>query len=199
MTWHTPQNADTRLSREYLVPFYKKHKIQIIKIVYRPWTIRLIVNPPDYTSKVSRKHYQRQAKGVCKADNKHNLDTPIGAIVLALECADSVWLESSNVRISPRKTLVRFANRPSLEIQIGPMESSTALAPAISFERLLPNLQEYSFNERTVQIFQSEPSFEGLSYRSHQMYFVNEFAQRDDPTLFRCVNSQGYSNVMLPG
>jgi hypothetical protein len=60
------------------------------------------------------------------------------------------------------------------------MESSTAAAPAISLERLLPNLQEYCFSERTVRIFQHEPRFEELTYRSHQIYFVNEFTQRND-------------------
>jgi hypothetical protein len=60
------------------------------------------------------------------------------------------------------------------------MESSTAAAPAISLERFLPNLQEYCFNERTVWIFQREPGFEELSYGSHQIYFVNEFGQRND-------------------
>jgi hypothetical protein len=31
-----------------------------------------------------------------------------------------------------------------------------------------------------VRILQREPGFEELNYRSHQIYFVNEFAQRND-------------------
>jgi hypothetical protein len=58
------------------------------------------------------------------------------------------------------------------------MESSTATVPAISLERLRPNLQEYCFSERTVRILQRESCFEELSYRWHQIDFVNEFAQR---------------------
>jgi hypothetical protein len=73
-----------------------------------------------------------------------------------------------------------LADGPSLEIQIDPIESSTAAAPAISLERFLPNLQEYYFSERTVRMLQREPGFEELSYRSHQIYFVNKFAQRND-------------------
>jgi hypothetical protein len=60
------------------------------------------------------------------------------------------------------------------------MESSTAAAPAISLERLLSNFQGYCFSERTVRILPREPGFEELSYRSHQIYFVNKFVQRND-------------------
>jgi hypothetical protein len=60
------------------------------------------------------------------------------------------------------------------------MESSTAAAPAISLERILPNLQEYCFSERTVGILQRERGFEELSHILHRIYFVNEFAQRND-------------------
>jgi hypothetical protein len=60
------------------------------------------------------------------------------------------------------------------------MESSTAAGPAISLEGLLPNLQEYCFSKRTVRILQREPGLEELSHRSHQIDFVNEFAQRND-------------------
>jgi hypothetical protein len=73
------------------------------------------------------------------------------------------------------------------------MESSTATAPAISLERLLLNLQEYCFSERTVRILQREPGFEELSCRSHQIYFVNEFAQRNDGhTLSLCQLSRAF-------
>jgi hypothetical protein len=99
---------------------------------------------------VSRKRYRRQTKNARNAVNKHDLDMSMGAIVLGLECADLTSFDSSNAKISPRKILVRFATGPSLEIQIGPMESSTAAATAISLERILSNLQEYCFSERTV-------------------------------------------------
>jgi hypothetical protein len=60
------------------------------------------------------------------------------------------------------------------------MESSTAATQTISIKRLLSNLQEYCFSERTARMLQREPGFEELSYRSHQIYFVNEFARRND-------------------
>jgi hypothetical protein len=60
------------------------------------------------------------------------------------------------------------------------MKSSSADALAIFLERLLPNLQEYSFSKRTARPLHREPGFEELSHRSHQIYFVNKFAQRND-------------------
>jgi hypothetical protein len=58
------------------------------------------------------------------------------------------------------------------------MESSTAAAPAIPLEILLSNMQEYLFGERTVRMLQREPGLEELRYRSHQIYFVHDFALR---------------------
>jgi hypothetical protein len=60
------------------------------------------------------------------------------------------------------------------------MESSTAAAPAIPHEEFLPNLEQFCFNERAVRILQREPAFGKLRYRSHQIYFVHDFAQRND-------------------
>jgi hypothetical protein len=58
------------------------------------------------------------------------------------------------------------------------MESSTTDAPAIPHEKLLPNLEQCYFNGRTVRMPQWEPIFGELAYRSHQIYFVHDFAQR---------------------
>jgi hypothetical protein len=59
------------------------------------------------------------------------------------------------------------------------MEPSTAAAPAIPHEELLPKLKHFYFNKRTVQILQREPAFGELRYRSHQIYFVYDFTQRN--------------------
>jgi hypothetical protein len=60
------------------------------------------------------------------------------------------------------------------------MESPKAAAPAISRETLRPKLEEYYFSERTLRVLQREPGFQELGYTSHQIYFVNEIAQRHD-------------------
>jgi hypothetical protein len=60
------------------------------------------------------------------------------------------------------------------------MESLTAAAPAISLERLISTLEKYCFSELTLRVLQREPGVESLSYRSHQIYFVKEFAQRHE-------------------
>jgi hypothetical protein len=59
------------------------------------------------------------------------------------------------------------------------MEPSTPAAPAILHEKLLPSLQQYCFNERMVRAFQREPGFDQLQYQSHQIYFLQNFAQRE--------------------
>jgi hypothetical protein len=51
------------------------------------------------------------------------------------------------------------------------------LRPAIPDEEFLPSLQKYCFSERMVQIFQQEPGFGELSYRSHQICFVMDFTR----------------------
>jgi hypothetical protein len=60
------------------------------------------------------------------------------------------------------------------------MESPTAAEPAISLKRVLPKLEEYCFREQTLRVLQRESDFEELSCRSHQIHFVNEFAQRHE-------------------
>jgi hypothetical protein len=60
------------------------------------------------------------------------------------------------------------------------MESSTAAAPAIPHEEFLLYLEQFCFNKRMEQILQREPAFGELRYRSHQIYFVHDFAQRND-------------------
>jgi hypothetical protein len=59
------------------------------------------------------------------------------------------------------------------------MEPSTGTAPAILHEELLPNLEKFCFNEWAMQILQREPAFGELRYLSHQIYFANDFAQRN--------------------
>jgi hypothetical protein len=60
------------------------------------------------------------------------------------------------------------------------MQSPTAAAPAISFEKFLSKLEEYCFSERTLRVLQREPGFEELSDRSYRIYFVSEFLQRHE-------------------
>jgi hypothetical protein len=59
------------------------------------------------------------------------------------------------------------------------MEPSTLVVPAIPHEKLLPSLQQYCFNERMVRALQRESGFGQLQYRSHQICFVQNFAQRE--------------------
>jgi hypothetical protein len=73
------------------------------------------------------------------------------------------------------------------------MESFTAAALAIPHEEFLPNLEQFCFNERTVRILQREPAFCELRYRSHQIYFVHDFAQRNgDRVLSVCQLSRAF-------
>jgi hypothetical protein len=58
------------------------------------------------------------------------------------------------------------------------MEPSTPAAPAVPHEKLLLNLQQYCFNERMARAFQPEPDSGQLQYRSHQICFVWNCAQR---------------------
>jgi hypothetical protein len=58
------------------------------------------------------------------------------------------------------------------------MGSSTADAPAIPHEELMPNLERFCFNERRVRLLQRELAFDELRYRSHLIYFVHHFTQR---------------------
>jgi hypothetical protein len=60
------------------------------------------------------------------------------------------------------------------------MELSTPAASAIPHEQFLKNLQQYCFGERMVPILQREPAFGELKYRLHQIYFVHDFALRND-------------------
>jgi hypothetical protein len=60
------------------------------------------------------------------------------------------------------------------------MASSTPAAPAIPHEELLPQLQKYCFSERMVRLLQREPVFGELQYRPHQIYFVHDFALRNN-------------------
>jgi hypothetical protein len=51
-----------------------------------------------------------------------------------------------------------------------------------------------------VRILQREPGFEELSSRSHQVYFVNEFAQRNDAhalSAIRLSRAVEYDAVMV--
>jgi hypothetical protein len=59
------------------------------------------------------------------------------------------------------------------------MESSTPAAPAIPHEELLPQLLQYCLNERMTGMLHREPGFDQLRFRSHQIYFVKDFAQRN--------------------
>jgi hypothetical protein len=59
------------------------------------------------------------------------------------------------------------------------MESSTPAAPAIPHEELLPQLLQYCSSERMTRMLQREPGFDQLRFRSHQIYFVKGFAQRN--------------------
>jgi hypothetical protein len=59
------------------------------------------------------------------------------------------------------------------------MESSTPAAPAIPHKELLPQPLQYCLSERMTRILQREPSFDQLRFRSHQIYFVKDFAQRN--------------------
>jgi hypothetical protein len=59
------------------------------------------------------------------------------------------------------------------------MELSMPAAPAIPYEELLSQLLQYCLSERMTQILQREPDFDQLRFRSHQIYFVKDFAQRN--------------------
>jgi hypothetical protein len=59
------------------------------------------------------------------------------------------------------------------------MDSSTPAAPAIPHEELLPKLLQYCLSERMTRVLQCEPGFDQLRFRSHQIYFVKDFAQRN--------------------
>jgi hypothetical protein len=59
------------------------------------------------------------------------------------------------------------------------MEPSTRGAPFIPHEKLPLSLQHYCFDERMVGALQNETGFGQLQYRSHQICFVHNFAERD--------------------
>jgi hypothetical protein len=85
----------------------------------------------------------------------------------------------SNGKTWPRKNSVRLVHGPALKIQHRQIEPSTSAAPAIPNEKLIPSLQQYCFNKRMVQALQRELGFGQLQYRSHQICFVQNFAQRE--------------------
>jgi hypothetical protein len=58
------------------------------------------------------------------------------------------------------------------------MEAQSLAASAIPYEQLLLSIQQYCFNKRIVRAFQYEPGFAELQFRSHQIYFIHDFAQR---------------------
>jgi hypothetical protein len=127
---------------------------------------------------VPSKRYRRQAKSSHNSANKHDIDILIRQICVVLKSADSGRFHFSKAKISSRKALVRLAQGLALKIQIVPIESSTAAAPAIPLYRLLPHIQEHCFSERMVRMLEREPGFEQLQYRSHKIYFVHDFALR---------------------
>jgi hypothetical protein len=126
---------------------------------------------------VSRKCYRRQIKSARNAVNQYHPDSLIGESIFAFNCTDYDWFDSANARTPVRKPLVSFAVGLSPKIQIGPMESPTAAAPAIPLEKLIPKLEEYYFSKRTLRVLHRESVFEELSHRSHQIYFGIKFAQ----------------------
>jgi hypothetical protein len=60
------------------------------------------------------------------------------------------------------------------------MESSTPAVPAIPHEKLLPRLLQYCLSERMTRMLQREPDFDQLRFRSYQIFFVKDLAQRND-------------------
>jgi hypothetical protein len=78
------------------------------------------------------------------------------------------------------QTFGTLGKRTGPKFQQGPMESSTPAAPAIPHEELLPQLLQYCLSERMARMLQREPDFDQLRFRSHQIYFVKDFAQRND-------------------
>jgi hypothetical protein len=127
---------------------------------------------------VATTRYRRETKSSHTAINKHDFHLLIGQICFALECADSGRFDSCKARISSQNALVRLADGLTLRIQISRMEPSTAAAPAVPLDILLRNIQEHCFSERTVRVLEREPGFKELCYRSHQIYFVHDFALR---------------------
>jgi hypothetical protein len=59
------------------------------------------------------------------------------------------------------------------------MEPSRPAALAIPHEQLLPRLAQHCFSEHTLRILSRDRVFAELRFRSHQIYFVADFVQRE--------------------
>jgi hypothetical protein len=105
---------------------------------------------------VSRKLYRRQTKSDNTAVYEEAPERLIGKCIPAFKCANLVWFESSNGKTWPRKKSISFVRASALKIQHRQIEPSTLAAPAILYEKLLPSLQQYYFNEQMVRPLQRE-------------------------------------------
>jgi hypothetical protein len=74
------------------------------------------------------------------------------------------------------QTFGTFRKLTGINFQKSPMESSTPAAPAIPHEELLPLLLRYCLSELMTRKLQRESGFDQLRFRSHQIYFVKDFA-----------------------
>jgi hypothetical protein len=90
--------------------------------------------------------------------------------------SESFWFESSKAKISLCKTSVHFDNVQVPTIQCDRIEPQSLAAPAIAYEQLLLSIQQYFFNERIVRVLQRELDFAQWQFRSHQIYFIYDFA-----------------------
>jgi hypothetical protein len=148
---------------------------------------------------MSNKPYRPQTKSSDNAVCEGDFDTFMGKLFIAFECANIVWFKSSNASISSRKELIRFASGRPLKIPQGRMVSSTPAALAIPHEELLPQLQQYCFNNRMVRMLQREPIFDELQYLSHRIYFVHDLLYAKVTQNFHLVNSREHLDVVLRG
>jgi hypothetical protein len=57
------------------------------------------------------------------------------------------------------------------------MDEATAGAPAIPFEILRNQLEQYCFGDRSLRILQYGQEFLGLQFRSQQISYVHKFTR----------------------
>jgi hypothetical protein len=56
------------------------------------------------------------------------------------------------------------------------MSETTAAAPAIPLDVLIPSLSQYCLNPRVLRLLQRDENFQALQWRCHQIYYVHDFA-----------------------